>query len=221
VGLSSCSTGASDRVDLVNGKRLFVQRCGACHVLDRAATRGTTGPDLDQAFVRSIQDGFGRDDIRGIVNDQILYPNINGGMPGKLVTGEDAQDVAAYVARSSALGGRDTGALATAVGGEQKPLLRAQNGVLTNPANPNGLLRYEYKNMEAPAGPLTIRSPNRSQVDHDIAINDNGVNEKGEVGKGANFVSEFEFDAQPGEYEFLCTVPGHAQAGMRGTLTVK
>ena len=28
-------------------------------------------------------------------------------------------------------------------------------------------------------------------------------------------------DAAPGEYEFICSVPGHAQAGMVGTLTIQ
>jgi uncharacterized cupredoxin-like copper-binding protein len=34
-------------------------------------------------------------------------------------------------------------------------------------------------------------------------------------------VSEFKVTLKAGKYPFLCTVPGHAQAGMKGTLTVK
>ena len=49
-----------DRADLVHGKQLFVQRCGACHALARAGTRGTVGPDLDDAFAQSLDDGFER-----------------------------------------------------------------------------------------------------------------------------------------------------------------
>src|SRR3954453_11145774 len=84
--------------DMVNGKKLFVAKCGSCHVLSRAQSKGTTGPNLDQAFNRALHDGFKRDTIETIVEKQILYPNINGVMPGKLVKGRDASDVAAYVA---------------------------------------------------------------------------------------------------------------------------
>lgn len=206
--------------DLVNGKKLYVQKCGSCHVLARANSKGTTGPNLDQAFNRALKDGFKRDTVESVVETQILYPNVNGVMPGKLVTGTDAQDVAAYVAYAASRKGKDTGALATAVGGAQKALAKAKNGVLENPADPNGQLLFVFKNMEAPAGPLTVRSPNQSSVQHDIAINGNGVNGKGEVGANGH-VSEFKVTLKPGKYPFLCTVEGHAQAGMKGTLTVK
>ncbi len=49
---------ACDVVDqgpnLVNGKQLFVERCAACHSLDRAGSQATIGPDLDAAFARSL-----------------------------------------------------------------------------------------------------------------------------------------------------------------------
>jgi plastocyanin len=141
-------------------------------------------------------------------------------MPAKLVTGENAEDVAAYVGYAAARRGKDTGALATAVGGAQRPLATAKNGVLENPADPNGQLLFVFRNMEAPPGPLQVRSPNESSVQHDIAIQGNGVNAKGAVGVNGH-VSEFRVTLRPGEYPFLCTVPGHAAAGMRGTLTVK
>jgi plastocyanin len=206
--------------DLVNGKKLFVQKCGSCHVLARANSKGTTGPNLDQAFNRALHDGFKRDTVESVVEKQILYPNINGVMPAKLVTGRDASDVAAYVSHSADKPGKDTGALATAVGGAQKPLAKAKGGVVVNPADPNGQLLFTFKNMEATAGPLTVRSPNKSSVQHDIAIEGNGVNAKGAVGANGH-VSEFKVKLKPGKYPFLCTVPGHAQAGMKGILTVK
>ena len=74
VGLAGC--GGDDlkesRADVVHGKQLFVERCGACHTLARAGTRGTVGPDLDMAFAQSLTDGFGRDTVRGVVREQIL-----------------------------------------------------------------------------------------------------------------------------------------------------
>jgi plastocyanin len=219
VALAGCQA-KQGTPDLVNGKKLYVQKCGSCHILARANSKGTTGPNLDQAFQRALKDGFKRDTVESVVEKQILYPNINGVMPGKLVTGRDASDVAAYVAASANKRGKDTGALATAVGGGQKPLAKAKGGTLENPADPNGQLLFVFKNMESAAGPLTVRSPNESSVQHDIAIEGNGVNAKGQVGANGH-VSEFKVTLKPGKYPFLCTVPGHAQAGMKGVLTVK
>src|SRR4051794_41521276 len=51
VALAGCSAkGGDTSADPVKGKQLFVQRCGSCHVLSRAGTKGTTGPNLDAAF---------------------------------------------------------------------------------------------------------------------------------------------------------------------------
>jgi mono/diheme cytochrome c family protein len=206
--------------DLVNGKKLFVGKCGSCHILARAQSKGTTGPNLDQAFNRALKDGFKRDTIESVVTKQIEYPNLNGVMPGKLVNGRNAEDVAAYVAFAVNKKGQDSGALATAVGGGQKPLAKAQNGTLEIPADPNGQLLFTFKNAEAPAGPLDVKSLNKSAVQHNIAIQGSGVNEVGPVG-ASNHLSEIKVTVKAGKYTFLCTVPGHAQAGMKGTLTVK
>jgi mono/diheme cytochrome c family protein len=101
-----------DEPDLTNGKAQFVQRCGSCHVLERAGTQGTTGPSLDAAFQAALDDGFDRDTVEGIVEDQIANPNIS--MPANLVEGDDRRDVAAYVAYATARPGEDEGALAQA-----------------------------------------------------------------------------------------------------------
>ena len=103
-----------DEPDLENGKAQFVEKCGSCHELGRAGTAGTTGPDLDTAFQAALRDGIDRDTVQGIVHDQILYPNKESKMPAKLVTGQDAKDVAAYVGYAAARKGNDEGALASA-----------------------------------------------------------------------------------------------------------
>ncbi|MGH2945801.1 MAG: c-type cytochrome [Solirubrobacteraceae bacterium] len=114
--LAAVALGGCELIDeppnLVNGKRLFAQRCGSCHVLDRAATAGTIGPDLDAAFGRARADGLGESTIRGVVEQQILHPRRGSRMPAGLVTGEDADDVAAYVAMAAAVPGEDRGRLA-------------------------------------------------------------------------------------------------------------
>src|SRR5215217_9223309 len=68
---SGCATLSSRGDNLANGKQLFVSKCGACHVLNRAGTKGVTGPNLDMAFARARQDGFGDSTFEGIVHRQI------------------------------------------------------------------------------------------------------------------------------------------------------
>ena len=58
---------------------------------------------------------------------------------------------------------------------------------------------------------------NESSVQHNIALE--GGPEGPVVGQGGT--SKFSTDVKAGEYTYLCTVPGHAEGGMKGTLTVK
>jgi mono/diheme cytochrome c family protein len=111
LSLSACGR---DEADLSNGKALFTERCGSCHILGRAGTQGRTGPDLDAAFRTALSDGMDRETVEGIVHDQILNPRKNSAMPAELVTGDDAGDVAAYVGFAAAKTGEDQGALAQA-----------------------------------------------------------------------------------------------------------
>lgn len=106
--------GREESPDLSNGKSQFVQQCGSCHALSRAGTQGETAPDLDEAFLAALQDGMDRDTVEGIVHDQIGNVRRGSAMPEDLVTGDDARDVAAYVAFAAGKKGEDSGALAQA-----------------------------------------------------------------------------------------------------------
>src|SRR5438552_14832208 len=101
--------------NMVHGKVLFVSKCGSCHTLSHAAATGTVGPNLDDAFRQDRADGVKSTSIEGLVSYWIQYPNTSGVMPARLYAGQDAQNVAAYVARVAAVPGKDVGALATAV----------------------------------------------------------------------------------------------------------
>lgn len=103
-----------EEADLVNGKQLFVEQCGTCHALERAGTQAAQGPDLDAAFAPSREDGLGEETIQGVVREQIANVRRGSLMPEDLVTGEDARDVAAYVAHVAGVPGEDTGQLASA-----------------------------------------------------------------------------------------------------------
>jgi plastocyanin len=216
--LSACAATQDTHPDVVAGKQLFVQKCGSCHELARAGTKGITGPNLDQAFHESIRDGLGRSGIRAVVRDQILYPARGGIMPAKLVGKADADKVGAYVSMVVAAPGKDTGLLATAVkqAGGGKPAV-AQNGTLDIPTDPSGQLAYVTNQASAPPGTLTVESVNKSGTPHDIVIDGKG---QGAVVKDGG-ISKFSADFQPGTYTFYCSVPGHRQAGMEGKLTVK
>ena len=102
--------------NLVKGKVLFVEKCGACHTLAHANTTGTVGPNLDDAFHQDRIDGVKSTSIEGLIDYWIRYPDTAGAMPGMLYKGQDAQDVAAYVSAVAAKPGVDTGALASAGG---------------------------------------------------------------------------------------------------------
>jgi cbb3-type cytochrome c oxidase subunit III len=102
-GLSEAGTG-----DTTRGKELFKEKCAQCHVLADAGTVGVIGPDLDDAFRQSREDGLGEGTIRSVVRGQISYPVEEPptgatGMPADIVTGDDAESVAAYVASVAAL----------------------------------------------------------------------------------------------------------------------
>jgi mono/diheme cytochrome c family protein len=107
VGLAGCDV--SEDADLDRGRDLFIQKCGGCHALTQARTGEGTGPSLDAAFAQARADGMDNDTIEGVVQKQIAHPrtpNVPEGsaeytatyMPADLVEGQDAEDVAAYVA---------------------------------------------------------------------------------------------------------------------------
>ena len=87
-------------------------------------------------------------------------------------------------------------------------------------ADPAGELRFDKRELEARAGQVTITMTNPSSASHNVSIEGKGVHEEGEtVGQGAT--STVRAELRPGEYDFYCSVPGHRQGGMEGTLTVR
>ena len=86
------------------GRQLFNANCGTCHVLAQAASTGTQGPNLDDAFAAARAAGMDSDTIKGIVRAQVHRPqDVNGDYPGVtmpagILEGNDLEDVAAYVA---------------------------------------------------------------------------------------------------------------------------
>ena len=225
---SGCSVKGAENANLVTGKVQFVAKCGACHTLARANTKGIVGPNLDAAFSRSIKEGLGRNAIRSVVEYQIAHPNPLGAMPADLVKGATAKDVSAYVEKSAAAPGPDKGLLASAVEapGAGKPAVE-KAGKLAIDANPTGQLAYTATKATAMPGPVTVTMANMSGVQHNIAFEagENGAAAKGPKIAASSFISKgstsVTLTLKPGKYTFFCEVPGHRAAGMYGTLTVK
>jgi mono/diheme cytochrome c family protein len=122
--------------DTQSGQQLFTASCGSCHTLSAAGTSGTIGPNLDNAFAAAVKQGYPQSAIENAVLDQIrlgsgeisahytsskyfvehcLPPHSNSPkclspqMPADIVKGQDAIDVAAYVASVAGQGGFTTG----------------------------------------------------------------------------------------------------------------
>ena len=119
---AGCGTGGvakgAQRPDTNNGQQLFSQSCAACHTLQAAGATGTIGPNLDNAFAADRKDGYPDSSIENVVLDQIrlgsgpiatyttnkkFTPQTT--MPANLFKGQDAIDVAAYVASVAGVGG--------------------------------------------------------------------------------------------------------------------
>jgi mono/diheme cytochrome c family protein len=75
----------------LHGRTLFVENCGSCHTLDAAGTVGQIGPNLDDISITE-------EDVRTAIR---IGGRGSGNMPPNLLTGQDAQDVAAFVAASA------------------------------------------------------------------------------------------------------------------------
>jgi len=71
--------------------------CASCHTLADAKSQGTIGPNLDDAFSSDKAQGFSEQTMADIVRGQIAYPEKP--MPANLYRGQDARDIALYVAK--------------------------------------------------------------------------------------------------------------------------
>jgi plastocyanin len=91
--------------------------------------------------------------------------------------------------------------------------------VLEIPAAADNSLAFEVSEVTAPAGEVTLRTPNPSALPHNIAV-DEPETVEGEIVQ-TDGVSEITVTFPPGSYEYYCSVPGHREGGMVGTLTVE
>lgn len=99
------------------------------------------------------------------------------------------------------------------------PAAKGPGGTLQLAASPTDLA-FDTTSLTSKPGKVTIDFDNPATLEHNVAIDQDGkeIATSETIGKGKTSVSA---DLAPGTYTFLCTVPGHAEAGMEGTLVVK
>jgi plastocyanin len=93
---------------------------------------------------------------------------------------------------------------------------------LTVAADPGGQLKFTKSSLTAKAGKVTIQFTNSAPLAHNLTIQ-KGANGP-TVGATPTFMGgskTLTVDLKPGSYTFFCSVPGHRQGGMKGTLTVR
>lgn len=87
-------------------------------------------------------------------------------------------------------------------------------------ASPSGALEYNTKSLTAKAGKVTIAFTNASPLEHNVSVETSGGQTVGSTPTFKGGSKTLSLNLKPGIYKFFCSVPGHRQAGMEGTLTV-
>jgi plastocyanin len=88
-------------------------------------------------------------------------------------------------------------------------------------ANPEGQLEYNTKSLTAKAGKVSIDFTNMASLMHNVTVESSSGAKLGETPTFDGSSKTLTLNLKPGTYKFFCSVPGHRQAGMEGTLTVK
>lgn len=94
--LAVAGCGGGGEADPANGKTQFAAGCAGCHALADANSKANVGPNLDDAFRGARQQGFKESQFQGVVLRWIKEAQPP--MARDIFTGQDARDVAAYVA---------------------------------------------------------------------------------------------------------------------------
>lgn len=116
---------------------------------------------------------------------------------------------------------------AGAGGGEAEGGAKAEGGTAEGAASTLDIeaassgLAFTAKSAEAEAGAVTVDFTNPQAVPHDVAIESENGEVLGQTEELTEGSDSTKINLKPGTYTFFCTVPGHREAGMEGTLVVK
>jgi plastocyanin len=123
---------------------------------------------------------------------------------------------------TTATGGGESNAESTTPGGKEGGGVANGGGSdLEFEADPSGELAYTTTSATAKSGQVNIQFTNPQPLPHDVKVEDSSGNEIGGTETIAEGSDSATVDLKPGTYTFFCSVPGHREAGMEGTLTVK
>jgi uncharacterized cupredoxin-like copper-binding protein len=134
--------------------------------------------------------------------------------------GDDDSDTTTTTG-GEATNGAATGGNANAGGKEEGGGGGGAASTLAFEADPGGDFAYTTTSASTEAGQVTLEFDNPQAVTHDVAIEDSAGEEVGATELIADGSDSTTVELEPGEYTFFCSVPGHREAGMEGTLTVK
>ena len=93
-------------------------------------------------------------------------------------------------------------------------------GTVKVAADPSGALKFTKDQLSTSAGKVKVSFENKSSVPHDVTI-EKGSSKVGGTKVVTNGSTSTTVDLKAGKYTYFCSVDGHQQAGMQGTLTVK
>jgi plastocyanin len=97
---------------------------------------------------------------------------------------------------------------------------RATGRALELAADPGGALRFDKHRAAVLAGRVTVRLRTDSAVAHNVTIAQ-GSRKLGATKTITGSTTTLALKLPPGKYVFFCSVPGHRQSGMEGTLIVE
>ena len=127
----------------------------------------------------------------------------------------------------AACGGDDSGSGAQAAAPTSTPTAAAKKQPATSSAgtvslSPKGdQLMFDTNALNAKAGKVTVDFTNDSALSHNVVLIDSANKILGQTPTFDGGSKSFNVTLKPGTYTYYCSVPGHRQAGMQGTLTVK
>jgi plastocyanin len=87
-------------------------------------------------------------------------------------------------------------------------------------ADPSGQLRFTQSRLATHAGKVTIDFTNKAPLAHNVVLVDSRNTILGQTPTIQGESKSFTVTVAPGTYTYYCSVPGHRQAGMQGSLIV-
>ena len=215
------------------GAQLFLTHCSGCHTLSLVGAAGSASSVQGRLRTQAPNFNFRKEGY-----SCVLYAIENGGfsgeiMPQNIVVGPQAKAVARFIAKCA---GQEAEKTPTIGGGAScassanpvtppttpstPPPPKATKGPLALAADPKGLLAYDAKALVAASSKVTIDFTNASPVPHNVTIANAAGKVEGATKTFSGGSATLALNLPPGTYTFYCSVPGHEQAGMKGTLTV-